>query len=96
MANPNGNISKYMEKYFDEKFGHIMSEIKDVKNEIKVIKNDMKKNGKCLHDINTTMVGYKFRIRTLFILVGFVITLLILGLANGLELITKGILSFLK
>ena len=95
MAKNNG-ITKYMEKYFDTQFGHIHEEIKAVRSDVKVIKNDLKKNGECLHKIEKVMTAYKLRVRTLFILVGFIIVLLVLGLANGLELVTKGILGFIR
>lgn len=91
----NGNITKYMEKYFDEKFGNIVEEIKGLKIEIKEIKIDLKKNGKCLHEINTKTVLYSSRFRVLSFVVAGIVIVLLLGVLNGLELVTKGVLKFL-
>jgi hypothetical protein len=89
-------ISKYMEKYFDTQFGHLRGEIKDVKKEVKGIKVELQKNGKCLIKLDRAMGFYKFRMKWLTIAIICIIVVLLLGVFNGIELITKGTLSFFK
>lgn len=91
----NNGITKYAEKYLDTKFAHLHEEIKGVKKEVKGIRVELKKNGKCLNKIDKTMAVYKIRVRYLSILVAVIIIVLLLGVANGIELVTKGVLSFL-
>lgn len=91
----NNGLTKYAEKYFDAKFRHLHEEIKDVKSDIQVIKLDMKKNGKCLHDMEKVMAVYKIRVRNLTFMVIAILIVMILGVFNGVELVTKGLLGFL-
>jgi len=95
MAKSNG-LSKYAEKYLDTQFKHLHEEIKGVSKEVKGVKLEMKKNGKCLHKIEKTMAVYKFRFKWLTFAVVGIVFVLILGVLNGVELITKGVLSFVK
>lgn len=85
-----------MEKYFDTQFGHLHEEIKVVSDDVKVIKLDMKKNGKCLHKIEKIMAVYKFRFKWLTVTVAGIIIILLLGVFNGIELVTGGLLSFFR
>ena len=92
---PNG-ISKFAEKYFEEKFGNLHTKISYVKQDIGEIKSELKKNGICLGQIESTMKVYKVRVRHYGILITVLFLLLILGFATGLEVFSKGILGLIR
>ena len=75
----NNGITKYAEKYLDTKFKHLHEEIVEVKKEVKGIKVELKKNGKCLGEIESTMRVYKMRVRTHGIVIVVLFILLLLG-----------------
>ena len=84
----NRKIPTYFKEYLDERFDRL-------EKDIEVIKKGLDENGDCLHRINTTMTVYKMRVRNLMFMVIAIIIVMILGVFNGVELVTKGILGFL-
>lgn len=84
----NQKIPKYFKEYLDERFDRLEKDIGE-------LKKDMKSNGKCLELINTTMSVYKFRFKSISILVAILFLLVLIGFATGLEFFSKGIFGFL-